>query len=296
MAVRMLNVGCGSVIDDRFDNFDLFSMDRRVRIADIGRRIPSEDNTFDVVYNSHFLEHMNRDRARAFLAQCFRVLKPGGVLRIVVPDLELAARLYLNALTRARNGTTVDSANYEYAVINLLDQQVRERPGGEKLAFWRAHGDRYTDFVKMQLPPEARRRRDHTLRSENLKRRLEAVRQMPMSRLVLFGLWYFRIAISSGFVWLVAGSSGVRALRTGVFRNSGEPHKWMYDQFSLMLILQEAGFEEIAVTSAYESRCPAFPCKVLDQFQGEIRKPGSIFMEALKPGDTAVRSRANARH
>ena len=41
------------------------------------------DDAYDVVFSSHVLEHFEKADARAFLAECYRVLKPGGVLRIV---------------------------------------------------------------------------------------------------------------------------------------------------------------------------------------------------------------------
>ena len=56
--------------------------------------LPFRDQTIDFVYSSHFLEHLDKERARKFLAECFRVLKPSGVARIAVPDLEYAWELY----------------------------------------------------------------------------------------------------------------------------------------------------------------------------------------------------------
>ena len=68
---------------------------RMVRVARTGAvrrgradRLPFADSTVSVVYSSHMLEHLGRDEARAFLLECHRVLRPGGTLRLVVPDLE----------------------------------------------------------------------------------------------------------------------------------------------------------------------------------------------------------------
>ena len=49
----------------------------------------------DAIYASHMLEHLDRAEARSFLAECRRVLKPGGILRLAVPDLRNAAYQYL---------------------------------------------------------------------------------------------------------------------------------------------------------------------------------------------------------
>ena len=68
--------------------------DNRIEFADAVRRIPLPDASSKVVYTSHMLEHISRDGARAFLLEAKRVLAPGGVLRIVVPDLGKAIERY----------------------------------------------------------------------------------------------------------------------------------------------------------------------------------------------------------
>ena len=61
---------------------------------DLQYGIPLKDGTADYVYSSHFLEHMARLDALHLLRESYRVLKPGGVLRVVVPDLAYAVSLY----------------------------------------------------------------------------------------------------------------------------------------------------------------------------------------------------------
>lgn len=56
--------------------------------------IRHDDNTVDVVYASHMLEHLDRSAARQFLAESLRVLRPGGMLRLAVPDLSALAEEY----------------------------------------------------------------------------------------------------------------------------------------------------------------------------------------------------------
>jgi len=62
--------------------------------------IPFDDNSVDYVYSSHVLEHLFEDDARRLLAEIFRVLKPGGLTRICVPDLEYALSLYVKGEKR----------------------------------------------------------------------------------------------------------------------------------------------------------------------------------------------------
>lgn len=58
--------------------------------------LPFESNTVDAVYSSHMLEHLDRETGKNFLAEAKRVLKPGGVLRIAVPDLARYVAIYQN--------------------------------------------------------------------------------------------------------------------------------------------------------------------------------------------------------
>jgi len=61
---------------------------------DLAYGIPFADGTADFVYSSHFLEHLYRADAQRILQESFRVLKPGGTIRVSVPDLEYAISLY----------------------------------------------------------------------------------------------------------------------------------------------------------------------------------------------------------
>lgn len=56
--------------------------------------LPFADETVDYIYSSHLLEHFFKDDARELLEDTYRVLKRDGRLRICVPDLEYAFRLY----------------------------------------------------------------------------------------------------------------------------------------------------------------------------------------------------------
>ena len=61
---------------------------------DLSHSIPLADNVADFVYSSHFLEHLFRKDGEKLLKEIFRVLKPGGTVRVVVPDLAYALSLY----------------------------------------------------------------------------------------------------------------------------------------------------------------------------------------------------------
>jgi predicted SAM-dependent methyltransferase len=67
---------------------------RDIVVANLRRRLPFSTDSFDAVYSSHVLEHLYEPEAYGLLSECVRILKPGGVLRIVVPDLQAMVRLY----------------------------------------------------------------------------------------------------------------------------------------------------------------------------------------------------------
>jgi predicted SAM-dependent methyltransferase len=62
---------------------------------DASRRLSYADASVDRVYSSHFLEHVPYPKAQRIVRECFRVLKPGGIFRLVVPDLLHYAREYV---------------------------------------------------------------------------------------------------------------------------------------------------------------------------------------------------------
>ena len=56
--------------------------------------IPFADNSIDVIFSSHFLEHLFKEQAQAVLREAHRTLRRGGRIRIIVPDLAYAFALY----------------------------------------------------------------------------------------------------------------------------------------------------------------------------------------------------------
>lgn len=67
-----------------------------VRHGDILRGLPVADGSAEGVYASHVLEHLSRADCLVALRNTLRMLKPGGLFRLVVPDLEGRARSYLD--------------------------------------------------------------------------------------------------------------------------------------------------------------------------------------------------------
>jgi SAM-dependent methyltransferase len=79
----------------RLLGIDIGHWPRGVRYRDVRRGLGYPDGSLAVVYASHLLEHLYRDEALRFLEDAHRALMPGGVCRIVVPDVEQIVHWYL---------------------------------------------------------------------------------------------------------------------------------------------------------------------------------------------------------
>lgn len=62
---------------------------------DATKPLPFQDNSIEWIVTHHFLEHLTCEEAEKFLAECRRVLKPNGIIRISVPDADKLVRKYI---------------------------------------------------------------------------------------------------------------------------------------------------------------------------------------------------------
>jgi SAM-dependent methyltransferase len=69
--------------------------DSRIMLHDLRKKLPFGDNTVDCIYTSHTLEHLNKADGYQMLSESYRVLKPNGILRVVVPDLKAIVADYV---------------------------------------------------------------------------------------------------------------------------------------------------------------------------------------------------------
>lgn len=88
-----LHLGCGPRYIPGFVHVDALPM-KHVDIVGPVERLPMDDASVSLIYASHVLEHFGRFEYRAVLQEWFRVLKPGGVLRLSVPDFAACAAIY----------------------------------------------------------------------------------------------------------------------------------------------------------------------------------------------------------
>ena len=278
----MLNVGCGRRFHADWVNVDLVPSDESVQAYDISKGLPFGDGQFDAVYHSHVLEHLTPETGRALLAECWRVLKPGGVVRVVVPDLEQIASLDLQKHQQAWDGGG-KSADYQWMKLELLDQMVRSQSGGQMGRYIVDDSIEDKAFAKMRIGHEF----------GLCDAQVQPVEASSSLLTRLTDAWGdFKNKMARRVVRWLLGRQAEAALEESLFRQQGEIHRWMYDRFSLRELFEASGFEGFQVQSAEESRIDRFVDFQLDSYEGEVRKPDSIFVEAIKPKAVAAVRRA----
>lgn len=91
-----LHLGCSDVYLEGWLNVDMADPRHRLDLSwDLRRGIPLPDGRADAIFAEHLFEHIGLDGGLSLMRECRRVLAPGGVVRITVPDLERYARSYL---------------------------------------------------------------------------------------------------------------------------------------------------------------------------------------------------------
>jgi ubiquinone/menaquinone biosynthesis C-methylase UbiE len=143
-----LNLGCGNSTPEGWINVDnalgaklakipffkslndklkLFDLDwsKKIFIHNLQKRFPWKDNSVDVIYCSHVLEHFTLKDGIIFLKECKRILnKQNGVIRIVVPDIKFYVLEYLNGSNDSFNFYNMLNVNYVYEFDNYFKKKL----------------------------------------------------------------------------------------------------------------------------------------------------------------------------
>ena len=93
-SIRKLQVGAGGNILDGWLNTDVYPSVPGVMYINAAKPFPLRDCTLDYIFSEHQIEHLTYDEGLFMLRECWRVLKPGGRMRIATPDLEAMVGLY----------------------------------------------------------------------------------------------------------------------------------------------------------------------------------------------------------
>jgi predicted SAM-dependent methyltransferase len=275
-----LNVGCGNKFHEAWVNVDMLANGPHIIPCNLLKGIPFPNDHFEVVYHSEVLEHFPKEKAPAFLRECYRVLKPGGIMRMCVPDLENIVTEYLahlNAL--AKNPSNKETqANYDWILLELFDQTVRDYPGGEMAEFLRQPDLVNEKYIIQRIGHVGRSLRNSAL-AGGQGRQKNARAEGLLRRARYLGLKQATMKVLGRITKMWSS----RACRIGRFRLGGEIHFWMYDRYSLERLLRQMGFESVQRKTPLDSDIPGWGQYELDVKNGEVFHPTSLFMEARKP-------------
>ncbi|HEY5967343.1 MAG TPA: methyltransferase domain-containing protein [Chitinophagaceae bacterium] len=232
---KMLNIGCGHRFHKDWLNIDIDPASPEVKKVNILQGLPYPDNSFDVVYHSSVLEHLPKQKGAEMISECFRVLKTGGILRINVPDLEKICREYLLNMEKAIAGNEIAAHNYDWMLIEMLDQVGRNRSGGEMAEYLSQPQLPNIDFLKHRLGSyidEWRKKMNEPPSKKSLVDIIKFVLRHPDR---LKKIWYA----------IVLSKKERQYMDIGRFRLGGEIHYQMYDRYSMERLLKKTGFSRI---------------------------------------------------
>jgi predicted SAM-dependent methyltransferase len=94
MAPVNLHLGCGERSIPGFIHVDVRAFDNVDMVCQLNKLDTFKDSSVDLIYCSHALEHFKRYDCEGVLKEWHRVLKPGGILRVAVPDFEAIVKIY----------------------------------------------------------------------------------------------------------------------------------------------------------------------------------------------------------
>ena len=127
--VKKLHLGASHNYLDGWLNTDVVPGSRMVYL-DVTTRFPLDDNTVDYVFAEHLIEHMDYEDALTMLRESWRVLKPGGRIRIATPNLEILIGLHTRSRTEAQQNyvdwivdhclSSVDSCKEVFVINNAF--------------------------------------------------------------------------------------------------------------------------------------------------------------------------------
>lgn len=282
---KLLNLGCGHRFKPGWFNLDMSPQNEIVIKHDLTQPLPFADNFFDLIYHSHLLEHLAQSQGLALMTECYRVLKPNGVIRVVVPDLEELVRSYLEELEKALADDSKAGENLKWLHLELYDQLVREFPDGEFGYFFAQPDVPNRNFIIQRMGACARYIFEYREQEKlNLASQQIDLKPKLKSKVKKFVKHFMQSFNFKQLVFKLILGKEYRYYEIGRFRMSGEVHKCMYDRYTLSQLLQHIGFTNICVTQPEQSHSEFWHPDGLDvESSGEVYHANSLFMEAVKP-------------
>ena len=141
-ACKYLAIGGGNFRQDGWINLD-YPFERRAGkqhpVIDVEHNLmsmdplPFPDNKFEIVYSEHCIEHLTEVAAKWTIQECYRILQPGGVLRISCPDAEKLFGFYkAGDFEKLITGKQGRDRSPEYNLVDLLYSPMTELFDNEK--------------------------------------------------------------------------------------------------------------------------------------------------------------------
>lgn len=118
---QKLHFGCGSRILPGWINLDAYACDGISLELDLQGDLPLSDGSVRWIFTEHVLEHVDRRRIGRIFSEFHRVLAPGGVARILVPDLEFYCRAYIDGDVKAITTPLPDTRTAAEAVNSVFN-------------------------------------------------------------------------------------------------------------------------------------------------------------------------------
>jgi len=163
-------------------------------------------------------------------------------------------------------------------MIELYDQAVRNEGGGGMIDYLSRKVLTNEDFIFQRIGYEGYMLRQSIVTSFNTP-----PPKVSFARKVYRAIrWniaprnYKRLFLSTFF------PKEYKLMLLGKFRQEGEIHQWMYDIYSLGKLLGNAGFKNVAQKTFDSSAVPDWRSFGLDEVNDKVRKPDSLFVEAVK--------------
>ncbi len=145
--MKYVNYGCGFTAPNEWINFDYSpavfirslpffgeilkkglktTFPKNVKLGNIVKGLPIENESCDGVFSSHTLEHLSLEDLKTALSNTYKMLKVGGIFRCVLPDLEILARNYVTALENGSDTASTDFMRSSWLGLEEMPKTIKK--------------------------------------------------------------------------------------------------------------------------------------------------------------------------
>ena len=152
-----VNLGCGAHTSKEFINIDTRTMPEIHYIHEVQKLPMFQNNSVDLLYASHLVEHIPRNELPTVFREWYRVLKVGGVLRFGVPNFDALIEIYNESDKNVRsieNQLLGQTAPYDdhHTIWNFnYAQETLKEAGFTDILFWDYKTADHHDFIDKSM-------------------------------------------------------------------------------------------------------------------------------------------------